>query len=87
MLFRSSVYAFRSWDLRTIMPREANTPLVYPLAVAALAPGTTRTYSMAAGGMAFARFSVGVGGAGTITFGSGTDALHTPITVQIIRTK
>mgnify|MGYP003347168735 CR=1 FL=1 len=43
--------------------------------------------SMAAGGMAFARFSVGVGGAGTITFGSGTDALHTPITVQIIRTK
>jgi hypothetical protein len=82
-----TLYAFRSWDLRTIMPREANTPTVYPLAVAALAPGTTRTYNMAAGGMAFARFSVGVGGAGTITLSSGADALHTPITLQIVRTK
>jgi hypothetical protein len=83
----SSVYAFRSWDLRTIMPREANTPTVYPLAVALLSPGTTRTTTMSAGGMRFARFSVGAGGAGSVAFSSGTEALHTPITLQLVRTR
>ncbi len=80
-------YAFRSWDLRTIMPREANTPTIYPLNVLSLAPSTARTATMAAGGMAFARFSVGAGGAGSIAFSSLTEALHTPIIVQLVRTR
>ena len=80
-------YAFRSWDLRTIMPREANTPTIYPLNVFSLAPSTARTATMAAGGMAFARFSVGAGGAGSIAFSSLTGALHTPIIVQLVRTR
>lgn len=83
----SSLYAFRSWDLRTIMPRETNAPTVYPLDVALLSPGTARSTTLAAGGMRFARFSVGAGGAGSIAFSSGADALHTPITVQIVRTR
>jgi len=80
-------YAFRSWDLRTIMPREANTPTIYPLNVYSLAPSTARTATMAAGGFAFARFSVGAGGTGSLTFSSLTEALHTPIVVQLVRTR
>ena len=83
----STNYAFRSWDLRTIMPREANTPTVYPLSVYALAPSATRTATLAAGGMAFARFSVGAGGAGSLALSSLTEALHTPISVQLVRTR
>ncbi len=83
----SSIYAFKSWDLRSIMPRLANTPTVYPLSVPTLSPGVSRSASLAAGGMAFARFSVGSGGAGTIAFSSGTEALHTPITIQLVRTR
>jgi hypothetical protein len=77
-----ATYQQQSWNFRSIYAALQNST-GYPLQATALATATPATVSLAGGGAAFVRFSVGANQTGTVDWGS------TPpnVSVALVRTK